>query len=129
MVKFFTCNTCGTSRDLWGEWVREYVASGKFATKRWLTERWVTADEAVFRFGVPRYHVVELAGRGTKVDWQPGRTDDDAPQLDAPMFAKLKALKAKQNTFVARQLQREWGLSHVLPTAWDRVLAEDAPFA
>lgn len=95
----------------------------------WMTARWITADEAVFRFGVPRWAVIELTGRGSGFEWRPGKTHEDAPTLDAKAFGKLKALKDKQNTFAARQLQREWGLGHILPSAWERVLESEESFS
>ena len=110
----------------WIEWAKEYVTSGEFAKKLWLTERWITCDEAVFRFGVPRFHVVELTGYwANQVPWQYPDAHDEAPRLDAKVFARRKGLKAKQNTFIARHYQRALGLSHILPTAWDRL---DATF-
>lgn len=125
MARFFTCDACGHSRDLWLEWAREFVSSGAFAAKKWLTDRWVTCDEAVFRFGIPRFHVTELSGYwADKVPWKYSNDPNQAPWLDAKAFARLPKLREKQNTFVARQLQRRWGLSHVLPTAWDKILAE-----
>jgi hypothetical protein len=109
----------------WLAWAEQYVRSEAY--KRLLTLRWVTADEAVFRFGIPRYHVTELTHRwgSPHVEWDfgpwPGMEADDMPRLDARKFSRVRGLKAKQNTFVARQLQRHWGLSHILPSAWDRV--------
>jgi hypothetical protein len=122
MVKFFTCDVCGTSRDLWQEWVEDFVSSGEFGRRAWLTARWVTADEAALRFGIPRCHVIELAGFWrARVPWTYPDDPEGAPKLDARAFRRLKGLKAKQNTFLARQFQRRWGLSHILPTAWDRL--------
>jgi hypothetical protein len=89
-----------------------------------MTARWITADEGAFRFGILRAHIIELSS-GLK--WQAGKTCDDAPTFDAEKFAKLKGLKEKQETFAARQFQRKWKLSHILPTAWERL--DDETFA
>ena len=51
-----------------------------------------------------------------------------APQFDAEAFAKLPKLKEKQATPVARAFQREENLRHILPTAWERVLADLSAF-
>ena len=136
----------GLHEPRWVEWAKEYVASGEFAKKLWLTERWITADEAVFRYGIPRFHVIELAGYWQdQVPWRHPDDPDECPRFDTKVFARNShhrprllargrpgqlsmagRLREKQSTFIARQYQRALGLSHVLPTAWQRVL-EDFP--
>jgi hypothetical protein len=101
----------------WVEWAKEYVASGEFAKRLWFVERWLSCDEAVFRFGVPRFH-----------SWRHPASPQEAPRFDVESFVRRKgrmaSLKEKQATVIARHYQRVLGLSHVLPTAWDRILQE-----
>jgi len=110
--------------DLWIRWAVEYVRSGKFESRSWLRKRWITCDEAVFRFGVPRMHVIELAAG--RVDglarWRYPADPDQDPLIYVPSISKKPLLAEKQNTRIARSLQRAWGLSHILPTSWQRIL-------